>query len=81
MAIRITCINKANGFHQDPHHAIESLGWLNEETGKTGKNSRLEIYNWLKDKNGSAYVKDRNLTASADLLCFSQKSRISGWRH
>ena len=59
MAIRITCINKSGGYHQDPHHAISNLGWTNEQTGETGKNTRLEIYNWIKDKNGVAYVTDR----------------------
>jgi hypothetical protein len=59
MAIRITCINKSGGYHQDPHHAIQNLGWTNEENGKTGKSTRLEIYSWLKDDKGSAYVKDR----------------------
>jgi hypothetical protein len=58
MAIRITCINKSNGYHADPHHAIERLGWKNETDGKTGSNTRLEIYDWLKNQNGSAYVKD-----------------------
>jgi hypothetical protein len=58
MSIRITCINKSRGYHQDPHHAIENLGWVNEENGKTGKNTRLEIYNWLKTENASAYVTD-----------------------
>lgn len=59
MTIRITCINKAHGYHQDPHHAIENLGWINEATGEKGKSTRLEIYRWLKEKNGHAYVTDR----------------------
>jgi hypothetical protein len=58
MAVRITCINKSDGYHADPHHAISYLGWKNEETGETGKSSRLEIYNWIKDKGGVAYVID-----------------------
>ena len=58
MAIRITCINKSGGYHDDPHHAISYLGWTNEKTGATGKNTRLEIYDWIKDKNGVAYVRD-----------------------
>jgi hypothetical protein len=58
VAIRITCINKSNGYHQDPHHAISHLGWANEENGKTGKNTRLEIYDWIKKENGVAYVRD-----------------------
>jgi hypothetical protein len=58
MSVRITCINKANGYHADPHHAIERLGWTNEADGKSGSNTRLEIYDWLKNQNGTAYVKD-----------------------
>jgi Protein of unknown function (DUF3892) len=58
MSIRITCINKANGHHEDPHVAIEYLGWANETNGNQGKSTRLEIYNWLKE-GGQAYVKDR----------------------
>jgi len=50
------CINKSGGYHQDPDHAIQNLGWTNEANGETGKNTRLEIYAWLK---GTAYVTDR----------------------
>jgi hypothetical protein len=59
MAIRITCINKSGGHHQDPHHAIQDLGWVNEQTGQQGKSTRLELYNWLKSDRGTAYVKDQ----------------------
>jgi hypothetical protein len=60
MAIRITCINKAGGQHYDAHAAISNLGWVNESTGKTGKSSRLEVYDWLKkDSSNQAYVLDR----------------------
>jgi hypothetical protein len=58
MAIRITCINKSGGYHSDPHHAIFHLGWTEDGTGKTGKSTRLEIYNWIKYQNGTAYVLD-----------------------
>lgn len=58
MAIRITCINKDNGYHENPNVAITHLGWKNEHTGKIGRNTRLEIYNWIKYENGEAYVKD-----------------------
>lgn len=57
MAIRITCINKDNGNHENPNVAITHLGWKNEQTGK---NTRLEIYNWIKDDKGEAYVIDGN---------------------
>jgi hypothetical protein len=59
MAIRITCINKSHGYHQDPHHAIENLGWINEANDKTGKSTRLEIYEWLQKEGSQAYVTDR----------------------
>ena len=58
MAVRITCINKSQGWHEDPHHAVSRLGWINEETKETGNNSRLEIYDWLKKQDGVAYVRD-----------------------
>ena len=59
MAIRITCINKAGGDHENPHQAISYLGWTNPQTGDTGKSTRLEIYDWIKNRNGVAYVEDR----------------------
>jgi hypothetical protein len=58
MSIRITCINKSNGYHQDQHHAIERLGWVDDTSGQAGNNSRLEIYDWIKNQNGSAFVRD-----------------------
>ncbi len=58
MAVRITCINKEHGCHDDPHVAIEYLGWTNEGTGESGKSTRLQMYDWL-NKGGTAYVRDR----------------------
>jgi Protein of unknown function (DUF3892) len=58
MAIRITCINKSGGYHADPHHAISHVGWVEDGTGKTGKSSRIEIYEWIKSQGGVAYVQD-----------------------
>lgn len=48
MSIRITCINKAGGFHEDPHEAIQTLGWVNEQTNVAGRNSREEMHEWVK---------------------------------
>lgn len=59
MAVRITCIRKASGDHYDPHTAISQLGWVNEETNESGQSTREEIYDWLKRRNGVAYVLDR----------------------
>jgi hypothetical protein len=60
VAVRITCINKAGGQHYDPHAAISDLGWINDSTGKTGKSTRVQVYDWLKqDSTNQAYVLDR----------------------
>src|SRR6185503_17872879 len=46
MSVRITCIKKDNGYHENPHVAIESMSWINETTQKTGsKRARLTVYN------------------------------------
>lgn len=58
MAVRITCINKANGQHENPYVAISRLGWVNEATGKTGRSTREEMYDWIKNRSGQAYVQD-----------------------
>lgn len=60
MAVRVICINKAGGDHSDPHEAISSYGWINESTGKKGKNDRDTMVDWVENKNGRAYVKDAN---------------------
>ena len=58
MSVRITCISKDGGNHENPHAAISALGWTNEETGESGRSTRLEIYDWIKTRNGKAYVRD-----------------------
>ena len=58
MSVRITCISKANGDHENPHVAISSLGWINEENNSRGTSTRLEMYDWIKEKSGVAYVRD-----------------------
>jgi hypothetical protein len=58
MPVRITCIRKDDGNHENPYVAIENLGWVNETTSKTGNNSRLEMYDWVVNEQGQAFVKD-----------------------
>jgi hypothetical protein len=58
MAIRITCIKKDAGNHENPHVAISELGWTEDGTGNTGRWSRLKMYDWIKNQNGYAYVRD-----------------------
>lgn len=58
MSIRITCINKDGGNHENPNVAISHLGWIQDGTGQTGRSTRLQIYDWIKNQNGHAYVQD-----------------------
>lgn len=57
MAMRITCINKSGGYHEDPHHAISYLGWINEQTSESGKSSREDMWSFV-SKGGQAFVRD-----------------------
>lgn len=57
MSVKIFCINKDGGNHENPYLAITELGWVNESTNKSGKSTRLEVYNFIKNGN-QAYVKD-----------------------
>lgn len=59
MSVRITCITKDGGNHANPHAAISTLGWVNEQSNEKGRSTRLEMYDWIKNKGGVAYVKDR----------------------
>ena len=56
-SIRVTCINKDGGDHDDPYEAITHLGWVNESTQENGKYTLSEMIDFLEDNN-SAYVKD-----------------------
>lgn len=55
MAIRIVCINKDSGNHENRHTAISRLGWT--EGQKSGYMSRIEMYDWIQ-QGGRAYVQD-----------------------
>jgi len=57
MAVRVTCINKSGGWHDNPHEAISHFGWINEENGQVGKNDRESMWQFLMD-GGTAYVRD-----------------------
>jgi hypothetical protein len=59
VAIRITCISKAAGWHEDPHSAITHLNWLNEANNQRGRSTRTQIYDWLRENSTNrAYVTD-----------------------
>ena len=57
MSVRITCINKDSGNHDNPHEAISHYGWINESTKEQGKNDRQSMVDWVK-KGNKAYVRD-----------------------
>lgn len=57
MAKRITCINKDNGDHDNPHEAISHYGWTEDGTGASDKWTRPVMVDWVK-RGGQAYVRD-----------------------
>lgn len=57
MSVKITCIKKDNGNHENPYVAISSMNWINEGTQKGGTSTREAIYEFVRDGN-EAYVKD-----------------------
>ncbi|TWR26798.1 DUF3892 domain-containing protein [Mucilaginibacter achroorhodeus] len=57
MSIKITCIKKDDGNHENPFIAISAMNWINEENNSTGTTSREEMHDWL-NKGGIAYVSD-----------------------
>lgn len=57
MSVRITCISKSAGYHENPHEAISSFGWTNEQTQAQGRSDREAMWKWL-NEGGVAYVKD-----------------------
>lgn len=71
MAVRITCINKAGGNHDDPHEAISNFGWTNEENGDTGNSSLAQMVSFIDNDKGTAYVKVGQNT----VYCYTNTSR------
>jgi len=67
MAVRITCITKDSGNHENPYAAISHLGWISDSDSEKGYSTREEIYNFVKNGN-IAYVKD-GYGNVANLMC------------
>ncbi|MDE3152802.1 MAG: DUF3892 domain-containing protein [Gemmatimonadota bacterium] len=65
MGIRITCINKDAGHHENPYVAINHLNWVNDRTNESGRSTRLAMYDFVKG-GGEAYV--QTATARAALI-------------
>ena len=56
MAVRVTCINKDGGYHENPYVAISNLGWTNPDSGESGRSTREAMYDFVVNKRGDAFV-------------------------
>ncbi len=66
MSISVTCIEKTSGNTENQLTAISKLGWVEDGTGDSGRSTREEMYQWVKNGN-RAYVKD-SMGNTADLI-------------
>ena len=55
MAIKINCINKDNGNHENPYEAISHYGWVEDVTGKSDVTARSTVVGWV-ESGTRAYV-------------------------
>jgi hypothetical protein len=58
MAVRIICIKRDEGLSDNPYLAIDYFEWINERINVNGITDRTQIYDWIKDGNGEAYITD-----------------------
>lgn len=58
--LRIRCINKDNGNHDNPHEAISKYGWINEANGNNDVSTRQTMISWLRKESNKAFVKDNS---------------------
>ena len=63
MGFRITCINKDSGKHENPYVAISHLNWVNDQTGASGRSTRVQMHDFVKG-GGDAYVQAGGANAS-----------------
>jgi hypothetical protein len=55
MAVRITCIKKDGGNHENPYVAISSLNWIDDAGGPQKTSTREQMHDWVAG-GGHAYV-------------------------
>lgn len=56
MTIRIRCINKSGGYHENQHEAIEFFGWVDDANpNNCGRSNLAQIVKYLEEGN-YAYV-------------------------
>ena len=69
MSIKITCITKAGGVHENPYVAISRLGWVDILNPYEKKSStREEMYDFV-IKGGEAFVYDTTGNIRSKLIC------------
>lgn len=56
--LKIICINKDGGDHDDPHKSINNFGWTNISDGYKGNYSLSEMIDYL-EGGGKAFVEDK----------------------
>ncbi len=60
MAVRIICIKKDDGEHENPYVAIDHLEWVNDRIKVNGITDRTKIHDWIKNEKGEAYIMDQS---------------------
>lgn len=70
MAVRITCINKSGGYHDNPHEAIHTFGWLNEQTNESGRASLQEMVDYI-DRGNRAFVRNNG----REVNCYTRQGK------
>ena len=71
MAVRIICINKSGGYHENPHEAISNFGWVNEQTNARGNTDLAGIVKFLDVDKGQAYV----VSGQSKAYCYTRQGK------
>jgi hypothetical protein len=58
MSVRIISFKKNGKPHKNPYLSIDYFEWINERIKVNGITERAEIYDWLKNSKGEAYIID-----------------------
>ena len=73
MAVRIHCINKSGGNHDNPHESIHNFGWINESTGESGNSTLAEMVEFIDIQKGVAFVR----SAQETVRCYTRQGRYT----
>jgi hypothetical protein len=57
--VRIRCIKKDGGNHNNPHEGITHYGWINPISNNSDLANRITMVSWLEKNGNYAYVKDQ----------------------